>query len=122
MAIMLLHGVLFRGGAEDRIRIKLLKDGHIDTVIGLHSNLFFSPGIPVCILVLEKYKQIDVVLFINASKYFEKGKLQNRLRDGKDGQPDDIQKIVETCQFRKQDDIRYSRVFLWQRLRKKILI
>jgi len=54
MAIILPHGVLFRGGAEERIRRKLLQDGHIDTVIGLPANLFYSTGIPVCILVLKK--------------------------------------------------------------------
>ena len=54
MSIILPHGVLFRGGAEERIRTKLLKDGHIDTVIGLPANLFYSTGIPVCILVLKK--------------------------------------------------------------------
>lgn len=108
MAIILPHGVLFRGGAEERIRSKLLKDGNIDTVIGLPANLFFSTGIPVCILVLKKCKKPDDVLFINASEYYEKGKRQNRLRDGKDGQPNDIEKIVETYQFRKEED-RYSR-------------
>lgn len=109
MAIILPHGVLFRGGAEERIRTKLLKDGNVDTVIGLPANLFFSTGIPVCILVLKKCKKFDDVLFINASEHYEKGKRQNRLRDGKDGGPDDIQKIVETYQFRKQDNPRYSR-------------
>jgi len=100
--------VLFRGGAEERIRTKLLKDGHIDTVIGLPANLFFSTGIPVCILVLKKCKKYDDVLFINASEHFEKGKRQNRLRDGEDGEPNDIQKIVDTYQFRKEET-RYSR-------------
>ncbi|GFO73231.1 type I restriction enzyme M protein [Bathymodiolus japonicus methanotrophic gill symbiont] len=108
MAIILPHGVLFRGGAENRIRTKLLKDGHIDTVIGLPANLFFSTGIPVCILVLKKCKKHDDVLFINASEYFEKGKRQNRLRDGKDGEPNDIKKIVECYQFR-TEEVRYSR-------------
>jgi len=108
MAIILPHGVLFRGGAESRIRTKLLKDGHIDTIIGLPANLFFSTGIPVCILVLKKCKKYDDVLFINASEHFEKGKRQNKLRDGKDGQPNDIEKIVDTYQFRKEED-RYSR-------------
>jgi len=109
MAIILPHGVLFRGGAEERIRTKLLKDGNIDTVIGLPANLFFSTGIPVCILVLKKCKKYDDVLFINASEHFEKGKRQNRLRDGEDGEPNDIRKIVETYQFRKQENVRYSR-------------
>ena len=57
MAIILPHGVLFRGGAEARIRSKLLKDGNIDAVIGLPANLFYSTGIPVCILVLKKCKR-----------------------------------------------------------------
>ena len=69
MAIILPHGVLFRGGAEERIRTKLLKDGNIDAVIGLPANLFFSTGIPVCILVLKKCKKSDDVLFINCLLY-----------------------------------------------------
>jgi type I restriction enzyme M protein len=81
MAIILPHGVLFRGGAEERIRTKLLKDGHIDTVIGLPGNLFYSTGIPVCILVLKKCKKADDVLFINASEHFDKGKRQNQLSE-----------------------------------------
>jgi type I restriction enzyme M protein len=108
MAIILPHGVLFRGGAEERIRTKLLKDNHIDTVIGLPPNLFFSTGIPVCILVLKKCKKFDDVLFINASDHFEKGKRQNRLRDGEDGEPNDIQKIVNTYKNR-LEETRYSR-------------
>ena len=101
MAIILPHGVLFRGGAEERIRTKLLKDGHIDTVIGLPANLFFSTGIPVCILVLKKCKKFDDVLFINASEHFEKGKRQNKLL------PEHIDKIIDTYQFRKEEE-RYS--------------
>lgn len=109
MAIILPHGVLFRSGAEERIRIKLLKDGHVDAVIGLPANLFFSTGIPVCILVLKKCKKFDDVLFINASEYYEKGKRQNRLRDGKENEPNDIKKIVHTYQFRLESDPYYSR-------------
>lgn len=101
MAIILPHGVLFRGSAEARIRTKLLKDGHIDTVIGLPPNLFFSTGIPVCILVLKKCKKPDDVLFINAVNFYEKGK-QNKLL------PAHIDKIIETYKFRKEED-RYSR-------------
>lgn len=108
MAIILPHGVLFRGGAEERIRTKLLKDNHIDTVIGLPSNLFYSTGIPVCILVLKKCKKHDDVLFINASEHYAKGKRQNTLREGEDGEPNDIKKIVETYQYR-YDIERYSR-------------
>ena len=102
MAIILPHGVLFRGGAEERIRTKLLKDGHIDTVIGLPSNLFYSTGIPVCILVLKKCKKPDDVLFINAAEHFVKEKRQNRLTDAH------IAKIVETYQYRKEEP-RYAR-------------
>lgn len=102
MAIILPHGVLFRGGAEARIRTKLLKDGHIDTVIGLPANLFFSTGIPVCILVLKKCKKPDDVLFINAAEEYDKGKRQNVL------QPEHITKIIDTYQFRKEEQ-RYSR-------------
>lgn len=102
MAIILPHGVLFRGGAEERIRTKLLKDGHIDTVIGLPSNLFYSTGIPVCILVLKKCKKPDDVLFINAAEHFVKGKRQNQLTD------EHIAKIIKTYQFR-EEEARYSR-------------
>jgi type I restriction enzyme M protein len=102
MAIILPHGVLFRGGAEERIRTKLLKDGHIDTVIGLPANLFYSTGIPVCILVLKKCKQPDDVLFINAAEHFVKGKRQNQLTK------DHIDKIIDTYQFRREED-RYSK-------------
>jgi type I restriction enzyme M protein len=102
MAIILPHGVLFRGGAEERIRTKLLKDGHIDTVIGLPANLFYSTGIPVCILVLKKCKKPDDVLFINAAEQFDKGKRQNQLTD------QHINKIIETYQSR-ENEPRYSR-------------
>lgn len=103
MAIILPHGVLFRGGAEERIRTKLLKDGHIDTVIGLPSNLFFNTGIPVCILVLKKCKKSDDVLFINASECFDKGKRQNTLSHIH------IDTIIETYQNREPKIERYSR-------------
>ncbi|WP_303878875.1 type I restriction-modification system subunit M [Desulfovibrio piger] len=102
MAIILPHGVLFRGGVEARIRKKLLDDGNIDAVIGLPANLFFSTGIPVCILVLKKCRRADDVLFINAADYFEKGKRQNRLLD------EHIKKIVETYQYRREEE-RFSR-------------
>lgn len=109
MAIILPHGVLFRGGAEERIRTKLLKDNHIDTVIGLPSNLFYSTGIPVCILVLKKCKKQDDVLFINAAEHYKSGKRQNTLREGENGEPNDIKKIVETYQFRPGHIERYAR-------------
>ena len=111
MAIILPHGVLFRGGAEAKIRKKLLQDGHIDTVIGLPPKLFFSTGIPVCILVLKKCKKSDDVLFINASEHFTKGKRQNHLAD------DDIDKIVDTYQYRKEQE-RYSRAVSLDKIEK----
>jgi type I restriction enzyme M protein len=103
MAIILPHGVLFRGGAEERIRTKLLKDNHIDTVIGLPSNLFYSTGIPVCILILKKCKKHDDVLFINASEHYKPGKRQNTLEE------EHIKRIVETYQFRPENIERYAR-------------
>ena len=112
MAIILPHGVLFRGGAEERIRTKLLKDGHIDTVIGLPANLFYSTGIPVCILVLKKCKKSDDVLFINAAEHFEKGKRQNHLTKAH------IAKIIDTYQHRKEET-RYARRVGMEEIEKK---
>ncbi len=104
MAIILPHGVLFRGGAEARIRRKLLEDGHIDTVIGLPVNLFYSTGIPVCILVLKKCKKPDDVLFINAEKDFDKGRRQNHLSE------EHIARIIATYRERPAKPIeRYAR-------------
>ncbi|MDY3562676.1 SAM-dependent methyltransferase [Gemmata sp. JC673] len=103
MAIILPHGVLFRGGAEERIRTKLLTDGHIDTVIGLPPNLFYSTGIPVCVLVLKKCKKPEDVLFINAAEHFAKGKRQNRL------EPEHIARIIGTYQNRPEKVERYAR-------------
>ena len=103
MAIILPHGVLFRGGAEAKIRQKLLDDGHIDTIIGLPANLFYSTGIPVCILILKKCKKPDDVLFINASEHFDKDKRQNTLSD------EHIKKIIDTYQQRPDSIERYAR-------------
>jgi len=102
MAIILPHGVLFRSGAEEKIRRKLLQDSNIDTVIGLPANLFFSTGIPVCMLVLKKCKKFDDVLFINAVDHFEKGKRQNTLL------PIHVDKIVNTYKNR-TEETRYAR-------------
>ena len=104
MAIILPHGVLFRGGAESRIRKKLLEDGNIDAVIGLPSNLFYSTGIPVCILIIKKCKKEDDILFIDASTEgnFKKEKRQNRL------ERTHVNDIVNTYKNRAEKD-RYSR-------------
>lgn len=104
MAIILPHGVLFRGGKEYEIRKKLLEDDYIDAVIGLPANLFYSTGIPVCVLVLKKCRKHEQILFINASsdEHYEKGKRQNKLRK------EDVDLIVETYQNRREIS-RYSR-------------
>lgn len=105
MAVVMPHGVLFRGAAEGHIREFLIKEkNYLDTVIGLPANLFFGTSIPACILVFKKCRENpDNVLFIDASKHFEKGKNQNRLRE------EDIKKIIETYESRKAED-KYSYV------------
>lgn len=106
MAIILPHGVLFRGGAEAAIRKKLIHDDNIDCIIGLPSNLFFSTGIPVCIIVLKKCRKSEDVLFINAAECYEKGKKQNELKDKH------IDKIVETYRTRAEEERFSHRVSL----------
>lgn len=81
MAIVLPHGVLFRGAAEGKIREKLLRSGNIYAVIGLPANLFYNTSIPTCIIVLKKHRDGRDVLFIDASKKFDKGKKQNTMID-----------------------------------------
>lgn len=104
MAIILPHGVLFRGGKELAIRKKLIEDDNIDAIIGLPANLFYSTGIPVCLIVLKKCRKNDKILFINTSsdEHYEKGKRQNYLRDK------DVDRIVSTYRYRKEET-RYSR-------------
>lgn len=98
MACVAPHGVLFRGNAEGIIRRFLIeKKNYIDAIIGLPANIFYGTSIPTCILVFKKCrKEDDNILFIDASKEFEKVKTQNRLR------PQHIQKIVETYRDRKE--------------------
>ena len=81
MAIVLPHGVLFRGAAEGKIREKLLRSGNIYAVIGLPANLFYNTSIPTCIIILKKHRDGRDVLFIDASKKFNKGKKQNEMTD-----------------------------------------
>lgn len=103
MAIVLPHGVLFRGAKEAKIRKALLDKNQIDAVIGLPGNLFYSTSIPTVVLVLKKNKQTRDVLFIDSSKYFEKGKNQNLLRQS------DIDKIIGTYEARRDVD-KYAHV------------
>jgi len=104
MAIILPHGVLFRGGKEEFIRKELLKKDYIDSIIGLPANLFYSTGIPVCVIVLKKCRKNDKILFINASseEHYEKGKRQNFLREK------DIEDIIEAYKNRETIS-RYAR-------------
>jgi len=84
MAVVLPHGVLFRGGAEGRIRSQLLKENRIEAIIGVASNLFYGTGIPACILVLRKQSPADHLghlLIINAEEIFTKGRAQNTLSE-----------------------------------------
>lgn len=106
IAVLLPHGVLFRGSSEETIRKYLIeKLNLLDAVIGLPANLFFGTSIPVCVLVLKKNRNgnKDNILFIDASKDFEPGKNQNILRDA------DIDKIVDTY-VKRQDVEKYAHV------------
>ncbi len=81
MAVVLPHGVLFRGSSEGKIRQALIDENLLDAVIGLPANLFFGTGIPACILVFKKNRQNKDILFIDASNECQKGKNQNNLND-----------------------------------------
>ncbi len=89
MAVIMPHGVLFRGGQEKEARIWLMQSGLLDAVIGLPSGLFYGTGIPACVLVINKNKTSErkQILFINADREYKEGKNQNKLR------PEDIEKI-----------------------------
>lgn len=77
MAVVLPHGVLFRGSAEEQIRKVIIRDyNYLDTVIGLPANLFYGTSIPTCILVFKKNRPNKDILFIDASKEFDKGKIK----------------------------------------------
>ncbi len=104
MAIVLPHGVLFRGGAEQHIRKYLIEEkNYLDAVIGLPANIFYGTSIPTCILVFKKCRENpDNILFIDSSQHFEKVKNQNVLRDA------DIEKIISTYRNRAEED-KYSK-------------
>lgn len=105
MAVIMPHGVLFRGAAEGHIRRYLIEDrNYLDAVIGLPANIFYGTSIPTCILVFKKCReQPENILFIDASQYFEKVKTQNFLRD------DDVDRIIDTYRRRVSID-KYSYV------------
>ena len=98
MACVAPHGVLFRGNAEGAIRRFLIENkNYVDAIIGLPANIFYGTSIPTCIIVMKKCrKEDDNILFIDASKEFEKVKTQNKLRE------EHIRKIVETYRDRKE--------------------
>ena len=98
MAIVLPHGVLFRGNAEGTIRQHLLEEGMIDTVIGLPANIFYNTSIPTTVIVLKKNRTSRDVLFIDASKEFEKGKNQNIMTE------EHIKKILDAYDKRENID------------------
>lgn len=105
MAVVLPHGVLFRGAAEGHIRRYIIEEGNwLDAVIGLPANIFYGTSIPTCILVLKKCREHpENILFIDASNHFEKAKSQNYLR------PEHIEKIITAYRARK-DEAKYSHV------------
>ena len=103
MAVVVPHGVLFRGSSEGRIRQKLVDENLLDTVIGLPEKLFYGTGIPASILIFKKDKSDDKVLFIDASREFESGKNQNQLSQA------NLTKIIETFRTRDPDGVdKYS--------------
>ncbi len=96
MAIVLPHGVLFRGGAEEEIRKNLILNHNIETIISFPAQLFFATGIPVIVAILSKNRTADDILFIDASQSYKKGKKQNILTEG------DVQRIFDTIVARRE--------------------
>ena len=110
MAVVVPHGVLFRGASEGRIRKQIIDNNLLDAVIGLPSNLFFGTSIPASIMVIKKQKDNNNVLFIDASNEFEKQKNQNKLRD------DHLQKIIATYNNREELE-KYSHVAMLEEIK-----
>lgn len=104
LTIVLPHGVLFRGGDEEKIRRQLIEKNHIDTIIGFPPNVFYGTGIATIVMVLKKHRgQDDTIQFVDASKGFMKAGTKNELRDR------DVRKIIDTVIARKDSD-KFSRV------------
>ena len=111
MAIVLPHGVLFRGAAEGKIRETLIEKNYLDVLIGLPANLFYGTSIPTTILVFKKNRTNRDVLFIDASNEFEKGKNQNNLSE------ENIAKIIDT--YRNRVDVeKYAHVASLEEIKK----
>src|SRR5690554_8078219 len=99
MAIVLPHGALFRGGAEGVIREYIIREKNwLDAVIGLPANIFYGTGIPTCVMVFKKCREVEDVLFIDASGCFEKGKNENRLRN------EDVDRIISSYRNRSEEE------------------
>lgn len=113
-AIILPHGVLFRGGQEEAIRKNLLKSGLIEGIIGLPSNLFYGTGIPACIIILDKKDAINRkdIFMIDASKYFVKDGNKNKIRE------EDIKKITDTYLGRIEEE-KYSKIVTMKEIEKE---
>lgn len=113
-AIILPHGVLFRGGQEEILRKNLLKSGLIEGIIGLPPNLFYGTGIPACIIILDKKDAINRkdIFMIDASKYFVKDGNKNKLRE------EDIKKITDIYLSRIEEE-KYSRIVTMKEIEKE---
>ena len=113
-AIILPHGVLFRGGQEEVIRKNLLKSGLIEGIIGLPANLFYGTGIPACIIILDKKDAMNRkdIFMIDASKYFVKDGNKNKLRE------EDIKKITDTYLGRIEEE-KYSKIVTMKEIEKE---
>ena len=113
MAVVLPHGVLFRGAAEGVIRQYLIEEkNYLDAVIGLPANIFFGTSIPTCILVFKKCREVsEGIMFIDASNDYESGKNQNRLTD------ENVEKIVSAYK-EKQDIDKYARLVVLEEVAK----
>jgi type I restriction enzyme M protein len=109
MGVVLPHGVLFRGASEGKIRQKLIEQNLLDAIIGLPANLFFGTGIPAAILVFKKNRVNNDILFIDASREFDKAKNQNNLSD------ENIEKMIKTYKNRSEIE-KYSHVATQQEI------
>jgi type I restriction enzyme M protein len=114
LSVIMPHGVLFRGGEEKACRQRFIKDGILEAVIGLPSNLFYGTGIPACVLVINKHgaSTRKHVFFINADREYKEGKNQNSLR------PEDIEKITQVYRSRQEVE-KYCRLVPVEELEKE---
>lgn len=110
VAVVVPHGVLFRGGSEGKIRRQLVEENLLDAVIGLPANLFFGTGIPASVLIFKRDKPDDTVMFIDASRDYDDARAQNRLRR------QDLDKITATYHQRETAD-RYAYLAVLQEIR-----